>query len=142
MHDSQNSTQKTSSVYKLILKTQQILVWTKQPYSFFEHTHPKIIKVTFLGLHHYAKKVHSIHSWDKVNFGVLWPDLPHPFLTMPIQKNWFMWICINMQKIMLFHWFVLETWLIKKSCNLIGWEYFDYLKEFFPNIVFVQEHSK
>ena len=61
MHDSQNSTQKTSSVYKLILKTQQILVWTKQPYSFFEHTHPKIIKVTFLGLHHYAKKKFTLY---------------------------------------------------------------------------------
>ena len=35
-----------------------------------------------------------------------------------------MWICINMQKIRLFHWFVLEIWLIKKSCNLIGWEHF------------------
>ena len=29
-----------------------------------------------------------------------------------------------MQKIRLFHWFVLEIWLIKKSCNLIGWEHF------------------
>ena len=36
----------------------------------------------------------------------------------------FMWICINMQKIRLLHWFVLEIWLIKKSCNLIGWEHF------------------
>ena len=27
-------------------------------------------------------------------------------------------------KIRLFHWFVLEIWLIKKSCNLIGWEHF------------------
>ena len=35
-----------------------------------------------------------------------------------------MWICINMQKIRLFHWLVLEIWLIKKSCNLIGWEHF------------------
>ena len=35
-----------------------------------------------------------------------------------------MWICINMQKIRLFHWLVLEIRLIKKSCNLIGWEHF------------------
>ena len=35
-----------------------------------------------------------------------------------------MWICINMQKIRLFYWFPLEIWLIKKSCNLFGWEQF------------------
>ena len=28
----------------------------------------------------------STHSWDTVNFRVLWPDWAHPFLTMPIQK--------------------------------------------------------
>ena len=33
-------------------------------------------------------------------------------------------ISINMQKIRLLHWFVLEKWSIKKSCNLIGWEHF------------------
>ena len=40
---------------------------------------------------------------------------------------WFMWTCINMQKIKLFHWFVLENpeqILIKESCNLIGREHF------------------
>ena len=39
-----------------------------------------------------------------------------------------------MQKIKLFHWFVLEIELIKKSCNLIGWEHFGpYLsKQNFP----------
>ena len=42
-----------------------------------------------------------------------------------------MWICINTQKIRLLHWFVLEIWLIKKSCNLIGWEHFGpYFPEF------------
>ena len=35
-----------------------------------------------------------------------------------------MWICINMQKISPFYWFVLEIWLVKKSSNLIGWEHF------------------
>ena len=30
-----------------------------------------------------------------------------------------------MQKIRLLYWFVLEIWLVKKSCNLIGWEHFD-----------------
>ena len=30
--------------------------------------------------------IQSIHSWDAVNFRVLWPDWPHPFLPMPTQK--------------------------------------------------------
>ena len=25
----------------------------------------------------------SVHSWDTVIYRVLWPDCPHPFLTMP-----------------------------------------------------------
>ena len=27
-------------------------------------------------------------------------------------------------KLVLYHWFLLKVWLIKKSCNLIGWEHF------------------
>ena len=42
-----------------------------------------------------------------------------------------MWICINMQKVRLLHWFVLEIWLIKKYYNLIGREHFGpYFPEF------------
>ena len=65
---------------------------------------------------------HSIYSFlrDAVNFRVPWPDLPQTFLII----FWFMWIFINMQKNRLFYWFVLEIWLIKKFCNLIGWEHF------------------
>ena len=49
-------------------------------------------------------------------------DYPHPknFLI----NFYFMWHCINMQKIRLFYWFALEISLIKKPCNLIGWENF------------------
>ena len=85
----------------------------------------------FLNLHQHAKNqfLTSIHSWDTANFRVLWSNWPHPFLTMPIIKFFnellILWICINMQKIRLFHWFFLEIWLIEKSCNLIGWEQFD-----------------
>ena len=32
-------------------------------------------------------------------------------------------------KNMLFHWFVLEIWLIKSSCNLTGWEHFKLSQE-------------
>ena len=39
-------------------------------------------------MHHHAKNqfIPSIHSWDTVNFRVLWPDWPHPFLTTHIQN--------------------------------------------------------
>ena len=37
---------------------------------------------------------------------------------------WFLWIYINMQKISLFRWFVLEIWLIKKILQ------FDWLRTF------------
>ena len=55
-----------------------------------------------------------------------------------------MWVCINIQKFRLFHWFVLEIWLIKKSFNLIGWEHFGlyFRNKIFPNMRFIQECSK
>ena len=50
----------------------------------------------------------SVHSWDTVN--------KHPFLIMPNKKNLnnfqFLWICINIKKVRLSHWFVLEKKLI------------------------------
>ena len=36
----------------------------------------------------------------------------------------FLWIYINMQKIKLFHWFVLKVWFIKKPCHFTEWEQF------------------
>ena len=56
----------------------------------FDQAHPKITEITFafLNLHHHAKNqfLPSIHSWDTANFKVTWPDWPHTFLAMPIQK--------------------------------------------------------
>ena len=72
-------------------------------------------------------KAHSkiIESWDTINFRVPQSDWLHSIITMP-SKRFFDQVLIyvnfiNMQKIRLFH---LEIWLIKKSCNLIGWEQF------------------
>ena len=41
-----------------------------------------------MNLHQYAKNqfIPSFHSCDTANSRVPWPDWPHPFLTMPIQK--------------------------------------------------------
>ena len=54
----------------------------------FEQADLKIIEITFLNLHHHAKKqfIPSIYSWDTESFRVLWPDWPHPFLVTSIQK--------------------------------------------------------
>ena len=91
-----------------------------------------------MNLHHHTKSqfIPSIHSWDTANFGVPWPDWTHPSQIFLINFL-FMWICINMQKIRLFHWFVLKIRLIKKSYNLIDWEHFGpYLRnQNFPKYV-------
>ena len=55
--------------------------------------------LAFLNLHQHAKNqfIPSIHSWDTANFRVLWPDWPHPFLTMPTQKiSDQLLICVNL----------------------------------------------
>ena len=86
--------QKISSIHKLIL---QILGY----HELNDHTHfwpgqPKklLLKIFNLEITFYfpefappcKKLVHSIDSWDTANFRVPWPDWPHPFLAMPIQK--------------------------------------------------------
>ena len=39
----------------------------------------------------------SVNFWDKVNFRVLWPDWPRPFLTMSTQKNFdYLLIYVNL----------------------------------------------
>ena len=35
------------------------------------------------------KFIPSFHFWDKVNFRILWPDWPHPFLTMSFHSQIF-----------------------------------------------------
>ena len=92
--------------------------WSKWLNPFLTTPTQKSVKslLSFLNLQQQTKNqfILSIHSWDTVSFRVTWPDWLHPLV----------WIYINIQKIRLFHWFVLEIWLIRKSCNLIGWEHF------------------
>ena len=55
----------------------------------FDHTHQKIIESTFSFLEFVPackKLVYSVYFWDKVNFRVLSPDWPHPFLTIFFPK--------------------------------------------------------
>ena len=120
----------------------------------FDHAHPKMIEIifTFPEFHQYAKTrfIPSIHSWDTVNFRVPWPDWPHTFLTTPTSKVfdqlliYVNWICINMQNIKLFHWFVLETWLIKKPAIWLAQNILADISgiKIFPNMRFVEENSK
>ena len=64
----------------------------------------------------------TLESCDQTDQNLFLTMLPPP----PIFLINFsiMWIYIKMQKIRLFHRFVLELGLIKKSCSLIGSEHF------------------
>ena len=62
-----------------------------------------------------------LESRDQTGYTYFWPCPPKIFLI----KLYCMWINMNMQKIRLFYWFVFKIWLIKKFCNLIGWEHFN-----------------
>ena len=76
------SMQKISSIHKLI---QQIL----GSHELNGHIQKSLkLVLVFLNLHQHAKNqfIPSTHSWDTVNFRVLWPDWPHPFLVTPIQN--------------------------------------------------------
>ena len=61
--------------------------------------------------HEKNQLIPSVHSSDTVNFIVQRPGWPHPIFTMPNQKIFhqilLLHICI-MQKLTLFHQFVLE----------------------------------
>ena len=76
------SMQKISSIHKLI---QQIL----GSHELNGHIQKSLkLVLVFLNLHQHAKNqfIPSTHSWDTVNFRVLWPGWPHQSLTMPTPK--------------------------------------------------------
>ena len=62
-----------------------------------------------------------LESRDQTGYTHFWPCSSKKIFI----KFYCMWICMNMQKIRLFYWFVFKIWLIKKSYNLIGWEHFN-----------------
>ena len=90
------------------------------PYPFLAMLISKIFNHLFISVnlcnHTKNQLILSVHSGDTVNFRVQRLDWPHSFLTMPNQKKmlnfYVLWICIDMQRITLFHQFVLEKWLI------------------------------
>ena len=53
--------------------------------------------MAFLNLHQHTKNqfIPSIHSWDTVNFRVLWPNWPDPFLPVPTQIFFDLLIYVN-----------------------------------------------
>ena len=98
----------------------------------FDHIHPKIIEITF-SFPEFApackKSVHSINSflrYRQIQSPVT--RLATPILTLPTPKFFgqpliYVNLCEH-KKIRQFHWFALEIWLIKKSCNVIVREHF------------------
>ena len=91
------SMQKISSIHKLI---QQII----RSHELNGHAHLVItstqkslkLLLAFLNLHQHAKNqfIPSVYSKDTVNFRVLWPGWPHPSLTTPTRKNF--WLTFNL----------------------------------------------
>ena len=91
----------------------------------FDNIYPKLIEITFpfLNLHQQAKNqfIPSTHSWDTVNFRVLWPDWLHPSVTTPTSKFFdqlliYVNLCQHVKNQAIL--FVLEISLIKEPCNL------------------------
>ena len=84
----------------------------------------------------------SVISWDKVNFRVQRPDLPHPFWPCPTKK------CSNNFCFINLFWDILfirdpenlfkniAIWLAESMLAYISG------KNIFPNIAFAQKHSK
>ena len=97
-----------------------------------DHHHQKIVKETF-SFHefvstHQNQFIPLIASWDTASFRVLRPNWLHLFLTM-LTLLFFKQLLISMNlyqhaKNRAFYQFILEIYLILKSCNLIGWEDF------------------
>ena len=141
--------QKISPIHNLILQVRQILgSYELNGHTIFDPAQPKIIESTFSSPEFQPackKTFHSIYSFLRYcQFLSPVTRLATPIFEHAQHKRFFinfkfMGICINMQKITQFHSFVLEIWLIKQSCNLIGWEHFGPYK-IFPHMRFVQEH--
>ena len=100
--------------------------WTRWSYPFFDHIYPRIIANTFsfpkfaLACKKIIQSKSILESHAQTSHTHFWPCPPKIFLI----NFKFLWTCIKKHKITLFHWFVLEMWLIKKSWNLIYWEQF------------------
>ena len=67
----------------------------------FDHAKQPIFgqHLIFVNLHQHARKqfIPSVHSSDTVNFRVLSPHWPHPFLTMPTPKTFnHLLVCISL----------------------------------------------
>ena len=82
-------------------------------------------------IHQFNLKIQQILGSHKI-MGYVYPkinqiDHTHFLLFRPkklLIKIKFFWIGLNMEKIRLFHWFILEIWFFYKYYNLIGREHF------------------
>ena len=127
--------QKIGLFHRLILQIQSILEscqQTERACSFLTMLTWKIFNhLICVKLYQLAKNqsTRSFHSLDVVNFRVNTRDWPCTFSTMLNLKLFdqllFLWICMNTEKMWLCHRFVLEKWLIWRSCNLKGWDHFE-----------------
>ena len=102
--------------------------WSDWPQSILTMPTPQNFQYLIcVNLYRYVKNqlIPSVHSRNIFNFRAR-DEFGHIYF-WPSQKSFdqrLIFVSLHVQKIKLFHWFVLEIWLIKKSCNLIGWEHF------------------
>ena len=123
------SMQKISSIHELTLQIQQIL----ESHELNGQTHfwPSPTKNHWNNFTEFAlsckKSVHSIYSFLK--YSQLLDPMTRP--TKKIFDQLLVYVNLHQHaKMRLFYRFLLEIWLIKKSCNLIDWEHFGpYLRD-------------
>ena len=140
---------KLSSIHKLIFKIQQILGFNEMVVPIFDQAHPKIIEINFS-----CPKYTPMHA--KISFSHVFileillilkchDQTDHTqFWSCSSKKSLIklvMLICINIQKIRLFQWFVVEMidqkiWLVENILAHISWT------KILPNMGFELEHSK
>ena len=125
---------KLSSIHKLIFKIQQILGFNEMVVPIFDQAHPKIIEINFS-----CPKYTPMHA--KISFSHVFileillilkchDQTDHTqFWSCSSKKSLIklvMLICINIQKIRLFQWFVVEMidqkiWLVENILAHISW---------------------
>ena len=94
----------------------------------FDHAKQPIFgqHLIFVNLHQYARNqsIPSVHSSDTVNFRVLSPHWPHPFLTMPTPKTFnHLLVCISLYQHAK-NMFILQIQSILESCHQTGFNTF------------------
>ena len=99
LYHSQHAKKSAQYINPLLRYSRFKVSLTKWPHPCLPKSTQKNINqiLAFLNLHQHTKNqfIPSIHSWDTVNFRVLWPNWPDPFLPVPTQIFFDLLIYVN-----------------------------------------------